>query len=264
MVSQTRSRVLPFGAILGPPAQKLALLGPAEALNNRTERSEEVLEQFVLERNDGFDRARIPLPGAATVELPVDARGIVKLGQNDMETADLHDLRRKPNIRPASRDVGRDRDARRLSRPRDDFRLGAILPRIEHGVLRKAGSREAVRSPPRTPPPSACRSTPAARLASLPARARSPDATCDWRVLVKRCAEMAPPQAAMRRDLYDAQPINGVQLTGRFAHRAGHAAELQIPPEEALIGYARLHPALSRHVAPFLGLDHLMQAALPI
>lgn len=77
--------MLPFGAILGPPPQEFALFGPAEALDHQTEPAEEVPEQFVFERNDGFNRARISLTGAATVKLPVDARGIVKLGQNDME-----------------------------------------------------------------------------------------------------------------------------------------------------------------------------------
>jgi SOS response associated peptidase (SRAP) len=69
---EARSRMLPLGAVLCPPAQKIALFGPAEALDDRAERAGEMLEQLVLERNDRFDRAGISLAGTAAVELPVD------------------------------------------------------------------------------------------------------------------------------------------------------------------------------------------------
>jgi len=60
----------------------------------------------------------------------------VEFSQNDVQAACFDDSGLKLNIGPAPGHVGRDRDARGLSRLRDDSRFGAILTRIEHSVAR--------------------------------------------------------------------------------------------------------------------------------
>src|SRR3546814_4048815 len=61
----------------------------------------------------------------------------------------------------------------------------------------------------------------------------------------------------------DARAIVRPQFGRRLAHRAAHAGEAQIATEEALIGDARHRVARSRQPDLFLGLDQLMQPALP-
>jgi hypothetical protein len=49
-------------------------------------------EQFVVERDDRFARSGIALPAGAAEELPVDARRVVVLRQDDVQAAGLHAL----------------------------------------------------------------------------------------------------------------------------------------------------------------------------
>lgn len=65
---------------------------PARPRHGTQRSAEEVLEQFVLQRNDGLDRTRIALAGASAEQLPIDAGGIVEFGQNDVQPAGFHDL----------------------------------------------------------------------------------------------------------------------------------------------------------------------------
>lgn len=85
--------MLALGAVLRQSAQEIAVFRAREAPRHGTQRSaEEVLEQFVLQRNDGLERTRIALAGASAEQLPIDARGIVEFGQNDVQPAGFHDL----------------------------------------------------------------------------------------------------------------------------------------------------------------------------
>src|SRR5436190_20851709 len=77
----------------------------------------EHFEQRVFEGKLGFDAARFTLAGAAAAELAVDPAGIVPLGHDDMEPAELGDARAQFDIHAAPGHVGGNRDAAALARP---------------------------------------------------------------------------------------------------------------------------------------------------
>ena len=68
---------------------------------------------------------------------------------------------------------------------------------------------------------------------------------------------------AVGRDARHAQAVDRAQLAGDLGRGAGHAAKVDVAPEEALVADARQRLALRGHFHALLHLDQLVQAALP-
>ena len=57
-----------------------------------------MFEQRVFEGKLGFDAARFALPGATAAQLAIDPAGIVSLGHDHMESAELRELRKRNRL----------------------------------------------------------------------------------------------------------------------------------------------------------------------
>jgi hypothetical protein len=75
------------------------------------------------------------LTAAATDQLPVDARCLMKLGQDDMKAAPGCDGGCELDVGTPPRHVRRNCDTARLASLRDNGRLFPIMMRIEHDML---------------------------------------------------------------------------------------------------------------------------------
>ena len=76
-------------------------------------------------------------------------------------------------------------------------------------------------------------------------------------------ARIRSPQRSVCGDAHDPQAVDGAQFPRRLDRGSGHAAKVQVAPKEPLIGdlCERLAPFCDGAV--FLGLDELVNSALP-
>src|SRR4051794_15547006 len=79
------------------------------------------LEQFVVERNDGFEAAGVTLATCPSEQLTVDALGLVILGQDDVQTSGLPHRGMEVDVGAAAGHVGRNGDLARLPGLGDHF-----------------------------------------------------------------------------------------------------------------------------------------------
>ena len=135
-----------FG-VSAPRAPVLAAERPAAAFERTSaarslrRRGEKAPQQFIVQGDHQARPARVALARGAAEELAVDAAGLVRLGGDDVQPAELRDARRQLDVGAAAGHVRRDRDPSLLSRPRRRLRLALVM----HGV-------EQLKSPGRAPP----------------------------------------------------------------------------------------------------------------
>jgi hypothetical protein len=101
-------------------------------------------DQVILHRHDSLATARITLPPATTIQLAVDALGIVQFGQDDVQPTTIGHTRSKLDIRSAARHVGSDSDTTRFARAGNDLGFVLILSRVEQ-TIREFGAVEQAR-----------------------------------------------------------------------------------------------------------------------
>ena len=74
--------------------------------------------EVVLERAEGLEAARISLAAASSEELPIDSPGVVTLGRDDVQTAELSDSVGEADVRSASGHIRRHGDPADFARAR--------------------------------------------------------------------------------------------------------------------------------------------------
>lgn len=91
-------------------------------------------QEIVVEADDRLAGAAIALARRTAVELAIDPRALVELGEDDMEPAQGLDGALELDVGTAPGHVGRHRDATAPAGLRDDGSLLRILPGIEHAM----------------------------------------------------------------------------------------------------------------------------------
>ena len=190
-------------------------------------------------------------------------RRFVELGEDDVQAAALGDAAasRMSVPRPAmlvatviAPGVAR---ARRRSRPRRAswraFSTSGARP-LAASSAPSCSEAATERVPTSTGRPAALQ--PARRIARPPPTSRAASRT-------RPTPCVAASHRPVGRDAHHLQPVDRPQLARDLARGAGHAGQVQVAPEEALVGDARQRLALAGELAAFLDLDQLVQPALP-
>src|SRR5688500_2887011 len=101
-----RPRVMALGGALrqadeqpAEPACRARGEALRKAAQPRGMAAEHLVHQLVLERDDGLVAAGVALPAAAAEKLPVDAPGVVALGSEHVQAADIRDAGAKADVR---------------------------------------------------------------------------------------------------------------------------------------------------------------------
>ena len=98
-------------------------------------------DQVVLGRQEEARAARVALAAGAAAELVVDAAGLVALGADDVEAAELAHAVAELDVDAAAGHVRRDRDGAALAGVLDDLGLAGVVLGVQH-VVRDARARE--------------------------------------------------------------------------------------------------------------------------
>ena len=95
-------------------------------------------EQWPVERDVELRATGVALPRATADQLPVDAARGVLLATDDVQAACFSASRTEHDVGAAARHIRCDRNGAAPARCCDDFRLAAILTRVEDGVSQAA------------------------------------------------------------------------------------------------------------------------------
>ncbi len=243
---------------------------PGEGLDRPLGRED--AHQVVVEAQEELAGPGVALPAGTAAQLVVDAAGLVPLGAEDVQAADLGHARTELDVGAAAGHVGRDGDIAvgaavaglvLLAGLGHDHGLAGVLLGVEHLVL------EAV-------PFGQGRGQGLAFLDAdradedRPARRADPIDLLDDRVelllhgLVDDVLLIVADARHVRRDDDHVELVDLHELVGFGGGGAGHAGDLVVELEEILEGDRgeRLRLLLDRDA--FLGLDRLVQAVRPL
>jgi len=220
------------------------------------------LQNLVFDRDEELAVTRIALAGAAAGELAVDSPRLVPLGPDDVEAALVGDPLAEFDVGAAAGHVGRHRDPPGLTRLRDDLGFDLVVLRVQDLVF-DPGGREQGGEP--------------LRLLDRPSADQDGDALVvpihdlvgDRLELLRLGREHAvgdpdAPAASVGRHLEDSDLVDLAEFAGVSRRRAGHPRKLLVPEEEVLDGHAGCGDRFQGDFEPFLGLDRLVKAVLPL
>src|SRR6185503_11066735 len=202
----------------------------------------------VVERQDSLVAARIALAARASEHLPIEARGLVAFGADDVQPAERRNAAAELDVGAAAGHVRRNRDASCLTRLRHDRGLDRLISSVEN-LVRQPRARQSAAQPLRGGK-RARREQHGLLLALQGVRAN------------RRAARDVTVRLVTRHP-HDAQAVDAPELGADLARRARRGAEAVIPRKESLVSDPGERLSAARQGAVFLDLDHLLEPELP-
>ena len=223
--------------------------------------SPSAFEQGILHTKDCLEATRVSLTATAARNLPVDPSGLVALGEGHVEPAKLGDTRSQFYVRTASCHVRRYGEGPRLTGFGDDRCLLTVIFGVENPMANSCFVE-----------------TPAQILGSshrtCPDKDRSASLqeflyTVEHNPSLLFCRrhyhvlQIGSPEGFFGRHAGNGETVDRPEFFSHFPGSSRHTAEMEIPPEETLIGDPgdRFHRA--GELTPFLDLDELMNPPFP-